>query len=165
VTVEERYAAAERSLDAARARRIRRTPVVLIGLIGALVLLVAVTAAIDLRRLQTPRGAALAWTSAATLGECRGYLALSRPVEPLTERRTDEQICRALRAATGDARARGAALRITPLQVRQDGRSAVVALRVRRGETSYDVRLHLVRQGAHWRVLRDQAACAAVGCP
>lgn len=165
MTIEERYAAAERTLDVARARRLRRTPAVLIALIGALVLLVAITAAIDLRRLQTPRGAALAWTEAATLGECRGYLALSRPVDVLSERRTDSQLCRALRAATADARTRGAALRITPLQVRQEGRTATVGVRVRKGGASYDVQLHLVREGPHWRVLRDEVACAAVGCP
>lgn len=164
MTVEERYAAAERSLDVQRARRLRRTPAVLIALVGGLVLLVAVTAAIDLHRLQTPRGAALAWTEAASLGECRGYLALSRPVDPLSERRTDAEICRALRARTADVRTRGVALRITPLRVRQGGRTASVDVRVRKGDASYDVHLSLVREGAKWRVLRDEVACAAVGC-
>lgn len=165
MTIEERYAAAERTLDVQRARRLRRTPLVLIGLIGALVLLVAITAAIDLRRLQTPRGAALAWTEAATLGECRGYLALSRPVDPLSERRTDDQLCRALRARTAEVRNRGVPVRIRPLRVQQGGRTATVDVRVAKGDATYDAHLSLVREGAKWRVLRDEVACAAVGCP
>jgi hypothetical protein len=165
VTIEQRYALAEQKLDVQKARRLRRTPGVLIAVLAGLVLLVGLTAAVDLRRLQTPRGAALAWISAATLGECRGYLTLSRPVDPLTERRTDDEICRALRARTADARNRGAGLSLSPLTVERSGRSAAVALRVKSATTSYDVRLALVREGATWRVLRDETTCAAVGCP
>ena len=162
MTIEERYAAAERTLDVQRARRLRRTPAVLVAVIGGLVLLVAITAAIDLRRLQTPRGAALAWTEAATLGECRGYLALSRPVDQ--ERRSDDQICRALRARTADVHNRAVPVRIRALRVTRDGRTAAVDVRVTKGDATYDAHLTLVRRGAKWRVLRDTVACGTVGC-
>src|SRR5206468_1137780 len=83
--------------DAQAARRIRRTPAVLIAITGVLVLLVAITAVIDLRRLHTPRGAALAWVEAATFGDCRAYLSLSRSVDGADTGRTDDEICVALR--------------------------------------------------------------------
>ena len=68
-----------------------------IGITALLILAVGVTAAVDLRRLHTPRGAALAWTEAATFGDCRAFLALSDPDDPTAERRTDDEICRSLR--------------------------------------------------------------------
>jgi len=50
-----------------------------LGTLLALTLAVGTIAAIDLRRLQTPRGTALAWTGAAVFGDCTAYLALSVP--------------------------------------------------------------------------------------
>ena len=163
-TTEERWAVAERTLDVGNARRIRRTPAVVIGIVALLTLAVGVTAATDLRRLQSPRGASLAWTEAAVFGDCRAYLALSRPVDPTTERRTDAEICRALRQRTEDARANSTRIEITPGLVERTGATATSYVQVARPGGEAEVQLHLVRDGDDWLVLRDEAACDAVGC-
>lgn len=163
-TQEQRWAAAERSLDVQYARRIRRTPRVVIAILAALSLAVGVTAAVDLRRLQTPRGAALAWTEAATFGNCRAFLALSRPAEPTAERRTDDEICRALRASTAQARSDATRIRIIPRWVEQRGRRAVAVIELRGPAGSRRLRLDLVRRGDDWLVVRSGAACGDGGC-
>jgi hypothetical protein len=128
------------------------------------VLAVAVTAAVDLRRLQTPRGAALAWTEAATFGSCRAFLALSRPDDPLADRRTDEEICRSLRAATAKARSDVTRISLKARSVVQHGGTAVVVIDVRGPDGSRSVRLDLVRRGDAWLVVRRAGACGDVGC-
>lgn len=165
MSIEQRYAEAEARLEAARARRVRRTPAVLVALIGVLVLACALVAAYDLRRLQTPRGAALAWTEAAVFGECTGYGRLSvaapdRPPDP----RGDAQRCADLRRATAAARAEQVSLAIRAGRAVRRGRSAQVPVTVVRRSGTRDVVLQLVRQGHGWAVVRDDAACAAVAC-
>lgn len=164
-TVDERYAQAEQKLEVGRARRVRRTPGVVIGILCLLTLAVGVTAATDLRRLQSPRGASLAWTESAVFGDCRAFVALSRPVDVTTERRSEAQLCRALRTRTEDARASSTRIRITALRVEESGRTATSVVRVVRPQATVDARLQLVREGDDWLVLRDASACDAVGCP
>ncbi|MCA1722467.1 MAG: hypothetical protein LC779_15695 [Actinobacteria bacterium] len=164
-TLEERYRRAEQKLEVGKVRRVRRTPAVVVGIIGALTLAVGLTAATDLRRLQSPRGASLAWTESAVFGDCRAFVALSRPVDPTTERRTESQLCRALRTRTADARASSTRIRITGLRVQQQNDTATAVVRVVRPNGAVDARLSLVREGDDWRVLRDATACDAVGCP
>jgi hypothetical protein len=164
-TTEERWARAELTLATGNAQRVRRTPAVVIGILAFLVLAVGLTAATDLRRLQSPRGASLAWTESAVFGDCRAFLALSRPVDPVSERRTDSEICRALRRGTQDARANSTRIDIRSGRVEQHGARARSSVEVRRPEGTVDVQLNLVRRGDDWLVLRDEAACAAIGCP
>lgn len=164
MTLEQRYAAAERKLDVARSRGIRRAPSVLIGVTAALVLAVGVTAVIDLRRLQSPRGAALAWTEAAVFGNCPAYLSLSRPVDPLSERRTDDELCRDLRRATAKARTNANRIELLVGPADERDRTATVVVEVRGPDGTATGRLSLVRRGAHWLVLRDGQACTGVGC-
>lgn len=159
-TQEERWKVAERSLDVQTARRVRRTPGVVIGIIGLLVLAVGVTAAVDLRRLQTPRGAALAWTEAATFGDCRAFLSLS--TADVGDRRTDDDVCRTLRAATATARSEASRTRVIARSVRQQGRSAVAVMAVQVPAGTTVGTLRLVRRGHAWRVLRgpcDDLSC------
>ena len=163
-TQEERWALAERALDVQAARRIRRTPGVVIGIVGLLVLAVGVTAAVDLRRLQTPRGAALAWVEAATFGDCRGFLALSVPRDPTAEARTDADICHALRSATADTRSHASRVTLTARTVRQRGRTASVGIDVRAPDGVRQVTVDLVQRGGHWLVLRNAGACGATAC-
>lgn len=160
-TQEQRWSTAERSLDVQSARRIRRTPGVVLAILALLTLAVGVTAAVDLRRLQTPRGAALAWTEAATFGNCRAFLALSRPADPTGERRTDDEICRALRASSAQARSDVTRIRITPRSVDQRGPRAVAVIEVRGPDGSRRLRLDLVRRGDDWLVVRSDAACGS----
>jgi len=163
-TQEQRWATAERTLDVQAARRIRRTPGVVIAILLLLTLAVGVTAAVDLRRLQTPRGAALAWTEAATFGNCRAFLALSRPDDPTAERRTDDEICRALRASTAEARRDVTRIAITSRSVEQRGRTAIAVIAVRGPDGTRELRLDLVHRGDDWLVVRRAGACGDVAC-
>lgn len=163
-TQEERWARAELTLDVQAERRIRRTPAVVIGITALLVLAVAVTAAIDLRRLQTPRGAALAWAEAATFGDCRGFLALSVVDEPTNDRRTDDEICSSLRRSTETARANSTRITLTARSVVQAGRRAVVRVETRGPDGTREVPLSLTRRGSDWLVIRQAGACGDVAC-
>lgn len=163
-TQEQRWATAELTIGVHDAKRIRRTPGVLIGVTGLLVLAVGATAAVDLRRLQTPRGAALAWTEAAVFGDCRAFLALSRVTDPAAERRNDDEICRDLRAATAQARANSTRIDLRPRSVDQRGRTAVVTIDVRGPDGTSAATVRLVHRGDDWLAVRRPGACAAVGC-
>jgi hypothetical protein len=163
-TQEERWARAELTLDVQAARRVRRTPGVVIGILALLVLSVGITAAVDLRRLQTPRGAALAWTEAATFGDCRAFLALSVVDQPTAERRTDDETCRALRSSTQQARIDSTRITLNALSVVQTGRHAVVRVEVRGPDGMREVPLTMVKRGADWLVIRAAGACGDVPC-
>ncbi|MGB8652785.1 MAG: hypothetical protein WCD35_19225 [Mycobacteriales bacterium] len=159
---EDRYAEAEAAEELRRRAKARRQAWILIALIDALVVAVALTASVDLRRLQTPGGTALRWVQAAVFGECDPYLTYSVPDQP--EERSRDQLCRDLRAATQQARAESAriGLRLGPVVRNAQGAQAQVLL-TRRDVTSR-LSLHLVRRGGHWRVLRDAYTCQSVGC-
>jgi hypothetical protein len=161
-TVEERWAAAELTLEGGRRKRVRRTPGVVVGITGLLVLAVAVTAAVDLRRLQTPRGASLAWAEAAVFGNCRAYLALSEPVTP--EKRSDDDVCEALAVKTKDARDEPERFDVEAGVVEQAGRTAKVAVTIRRPDGTAQTELDLVRRGDDWLVLLDDGVCREIGC-
>jgi hypothetical protein len=163
-TQEERWARAELTLDVQADKRIRRTPGVVIGITALLVIAVGVTAAVDLRRLQTPRGAALAWSEAATFGDCRGFLALSVVDEPTAETRTDDQICRALRRSTESARANSTRITLTARRVVQSGRRAVVTIELREPSGTRTVPLSMLKRGSDWLVIRAAGACGDVAC-
>lgn len=157
-----RYAELERSLEPQRARSIARGPIGLIGVMVVLSLAVGTVAAVDLRRLQTPRGTALAWTGATVFGDCTAYdrLSLARDDD-----RTDDQLCRDLRAGTQDARENASTIGIDVVSVEQRGREATVVVEVRRGDDEQTVPLELRRKGDGWGVLLTDEVCEAVGCP
>ena len=163
-TQEQRWATAERTLDVQAARRMRRTPGLVIGILALLVLAVGVTAAVDLNRLHTPRGAALAWTEAATFGNCHAFLALSRPSDPIADARTDDEICRSLRAATAANRNDVTRISISARSVERHGRTAVVVIEVRGPDGARTVQLQLVHRGDEWLVVRAAGACGDVAC-
>lgn len=156
--LERRYAELERSLEPQRARSIARGPIGLIGVCLVLSLAVGTVAAIDIRRLQTPRGAALGWTSAAVFGDCESYRRLSS-VEDF-----DERTCRELRESTQEAREQAATIGIDVLAVEQRGREATVRVEVRRGEDAEQVDLPLRRKGDGWAVELTDEVCDVVGC-
>ena len=160
------YARAEVRLDAYYAKRRRRGPEVLLGTLIALTLAVGLVVAVDLRRLQTPRGTALAWTGAAVFGDCNNYLRLSvvDPEARLADRRPEAAVCRDLRSQTETARENAARTGIDVLAVEQDGREAVVTVEVRRPDETESVDVPLVRQGDGWDVVRTAEVCLVVGC-
>lgn len=156
-TQELRWAVAERTLDLEAARRVRRTPGVVVGITGLLVLAVGVTAAVDLQRLKTPRGAALAWSQAAAFGDCRAYRVLSTPAPGRS--------CRELRDATAAARARPSDIALRATSVRAYGATADVTIEVRDPTGTRVVALHLVRRHGDWLVRTPSGGCPALRCP
>jgi hypothetical protein len=159
--LERRYAELERALEPQRARSIARGPIGLIGVCVVLCLAVGTVAAVDLRRLQTPRGTALAWTGAAVFGDCTAYERLSVG----ERRRTGAAFCRDLRERTEPARETGGRIGIDVLSVEQRGREATVQVRVRRPEGTRSVDLPLRRKGDGWAVVLTDQVCVAVNCP
>ncbi len=165
--VSERQLAGERKNERRTARQVRRTPAVVLGLVVVLTLGVGVTAAIDLRRLDTPEGAAQAWVQATLIGDCNRYLLLSvaATTEP-EDGRTTAGLCQDLlessRAGLQDAvRTR---VQVTGDIVREGSVARVVVKLQREGTTAVSRRLLLSRQ-ERWRVVRDAEACGLVSCP
>ena len=163
--VSERQLAGERRNEERTARQVRRTPFVVLGLTCVLTLAVGVTAVIDLRRLDSPEGAAQAWVQSVIVGDCKRYALLSQ--QPADETRDEDALCAAVRdgaeqrIADGEARVR---VRV-PDRAEREGPIArvVVELQVD-GEAVESERL-LLRDTDRWRVVVDDAACDLVDCP
>ena len=160
------YAQAERKLEGDRARTVSRGPVTLVAVLVALSLAVGVTAAVDLRRLKTPLGTALGWTGAAVFGDCEAYLRLSEP-DPAgdAETRTDEQVCRDLRARTAQDREAPAQIGIRGEAGAVRGDRAEVPVTITRPDGERSLVLPLQRRDGAWRVVRTEEVCRVVGCP
>ena len=158
--LEARYAELEAADEAKRRARLRRQPLILIGLVGALTLGVGVVASVDLRRLQTPQGVALRWTQAATFGDCGDYLHYSTGPLGAPER----DLCRSLRASTAEARRDNVQIGLAVKSVTVRGSHAQVVLTVTRQDDVRLVQLDLRRDRGRWRVVRDEAACAVFEC-
>lgn len=163
--LEQAYARAEEKLDGYYATRRRRGPPILLGTLLALTLAVGLVAAVDLRRLQTPSGTALAWTGATVFGDCTAFLDLSTPDAAAPDRRTDDELCAALRQRSSVNRDTAAQIAIDLQEVRQVGAEATAVLSVRRPGRSDDVTLTMRRRGGGWVVVRTPGACLALGCP
>lgn len=164
--LEQAYARAEDKLDVYYAKRRRRGPPILLGTTLALTLAVGTVAAVDLRRLQTPTGTALAWTGAAIFGDCTAYQALSvpDPEAPRPDRRTDDELCLDLRRQTASNRDGAAQIGIDVLDMSRRGSDATALLSVRRPEGEDQIELTMRRHGDGWAVVRTPELCLAVGC-
>lgn len=159
------FAHAERNLESQRLRTIARGPVGLIGVLVVLCLAVGVVAAIDLRNLQTPRGTALAWTSAVVFGDCTAYERLSVPPDGAGDVRSDEEVCADLRRSTQEARDGSSAIGVEVLAVDERAEDARVDVRVTRPEGEEELELQLRPGGDGWVVVRSYEVCLQVGCP
>ena len=160
----ERYAALEAEAAEKRRAKARRQPLLLIGLTNALVLAVGATAAIDLRRLQTPEGTALAWTQAATFGVCDDYLGLSVADPSLPDRRSRDDLCDDLRTGTAEDRELSSEIGLRLGTVTETGNRAEVSLVLTRDDVDKALLVRLVRGEDGWRVIRDSVTCGSVGC-
>lgn len=158
---EQRYRRQERDGERRRAATVRRGPVGLIAVCLLVALGVGFTAAVDLRRLQTPRGTALAWTGALLFGDCTAYDRLTaRPAGAADQR------CRALRQASRAARDTPAKVAFDVLGLQQDGPRALVRMRVREPDRpAVEVPLRLERRDGRWRVDADAGTCLLLPCP
>jgi hypothetical protein len=154
---ERAYARLEAQHESRRAATARRGPVSLIAVCLGVALVVGVTAAVDLRRLRTPEGTAVAWTGAAVFGDCTAY-------RELVAGGLDEGGCRELRQATEEARERPD-VEISARSSRVRGDRAEVALEVVRDGLPQRLAVPLVREDGRWRVAPDDALCAVVTCP
>ena len=159
--LEARYAELEARADEKRRARMRRQPLLLIGLVGALVLAIGVVSSVDLRRLRTPQGVALRWAQAAIFGDCDDYLRFS--TGPDDRPRLD--VCRDLRAMTEEARQHNVEIGLVVRQVTTRGSTAVVLLDVTRKDDVRHAQLDERRSGGRWLVVRDATSCAVVLCP
>jgi hypothetical protein len=165
VTPEERreqlYRREEEELARRRSATVRRGPIglVAVGLVVALV--VGITAAVDLRRLTTPRGTALAWTGALLFGDCAAYDRLTAGLTGPARTR-----CTALRSASEAARDRPSDVDFSIVRVEQTGPVATVVVRTRvLDRPAVDVPLPLHRTGGRWRVQPTGATCVQLPCP
>jgi hypothetical protein len=158
---EQLYRREEEELGRRRSASVRRGPIGLIA-VGLLVaLLVGVTAAVDLRRLTTPRGTALAWTGALLFGDCAAYDRLTDGLTGSARTR-----CAALREASSAARERPSDVDFSVVRVEQAGPVATVVVRARMlGRPAVDVPLPVLRGGGRWRVQPTGATCAQLPCP
>lgn len=160
--VERLYTESEVSLVGLNARRVRRGPETLIGVLLGVCLAVGVVASIDLRRLNSPAGAAQTWTGAAVFGDCAAYESLST-ADP-ADRRSEVDRCRDLRARTAPNRQGAPGIEIEVLTVDRTGDRATVRVQVaQRGEVLV-VPLPLARLDGHWSVGLTDEVCQAVGC-
>jgi hypothetical protein len=150
--------------DPALLRRARRQRVLLLVVINALVLAIGVVASIDLRRLATPGGTALRWVQSAVFGDCGDYLGFSVADPSAAETRSPDELCRDLRQATAQARADQLRIGLRLGPVTRMGQRALAHITLTRAGKDTTVTVHLVRRHDHWRVLRDAATCASVGC-
>lgn len=164
--VEERYRRLEAEAEEARRRKLRRQPLILIGLVNVLILLTAVTVTVDLRRLQTPGGTSLAWVQAAVFGDCEKYRAYSvaDPASAAPDRRTTQERCRDLRASTARARADSIRVRLTLAGVSRSGDDARAVVLLTQDKQEKRLSLRLVRRGGRWRVVRDAEVCGQLVC-
>lgn len=160
------YARQEERLDEVNAARVRRGPVSLVVVLLGVSLVVGITAAIDLRRLATPQGAALAWTSAALFGDCTAYrrLSLPDPQALVPDTRTEAELCAALQQRTADARSRPTQYGVTAGEAVEAGDTATVPIGLATPDGKQVVSVPLVREGDEWRVLRTRSICVVVGC-
>jgi hypothetical protein len=164
-----RFAQLETSLEPQRQRSVARGPIGLIAVLAVLCLAVGLVAAVDLRRLQTPEGTALAWTGATVFGDCTAFERRSVPVPGRPDPRSAEQRCADLQEQTQPAREQSASYSIEVLSVQERERAATVRVRVGRpAGTRTETRtvdLLLEQRDEGWVVLRTAEACRAVRCP
>ena len=159
--IEERWRESERQMYAERAAKAARGRIITLAVLNLLLLAVGVITAIDLRRLNTPEGAALAWTEAALFGECRGYERLSLPDYP------DEgegARCRTLFVQAAPTRDVASTIAINPRGSQVAGETATVTVEVASPTRTVRPALSLRKEGDRWKVVRDPQTCAAVRC-
>ena len=158
---EELYRREEQELAGRRSASLRRGPIGLVAVGVVVALVVGITAAVDLRRLASPRGTALAWTGALLFGDCAAYDRLTAGLSGSARTR-----CQALRDASEAARDRPADVDFSVVRVEQSGASTAVVVRAKvLDRPAVDVPLPLRRSGGRWRVQPTDATCAELPCP
>jgi hypothetical protein len=163
-TLEDRYGEAEAAEEARRRAKLRRQPIILLLVVNTLLLGTALTAMVDLRRLQTPGGTALTWTQAAVFGVCDDYLHYSVADVSRPDERTPDELCRDLRASTAQARTDSLKIGLRLSRVRLQDHGAEVDIVLTRSSQPVRVALRLLKIDGRWRVVRDQDTCASIGC-
>lgn len=161
--IERLYAEAERKNEVRKAATVRRGPISLVAVGLGVALVGGVVAAVDLRRLQTAEGTAMAWTGAAVFGECTTFRRLS----VLPDDRDDDADCRELLRRSEAARARPGDVEVEVLAAwdAQERAGAEVRVRLPDGRDER-VPLSMVRRdGGGWAVQLTDETCDLVPCP
>lgn len=161
---ERRYAEAERGLDGYYAKRRRRGPPTLLATLIVLTLAVAVVVAVDMHRLQTPRGAAQNWVGATVFGNCEAFEKRSVAGPDIADPRTPQQRCDALVAASEPNRRANASVTIDVTRVVQKGDAATADVRVRFPGGPVATTLMLRRDSPGWIVVRTAETCRVLRC-
>ena len=159
--IEERWRESERQMYAERAAKAARGRIITLAVLELLLLAVGIITVIDLRRLNTPEGAALAWTEAALFGECRGYSRLSLPEPP---EQGEDARCRELFEQATAARDEASMIAINLRGSQIVGQTARVTVEVTGPTRTVQPTLKLRRQDDQWKVIRDEVACSAIRC-
>ena len=150
--------------DPVAAQKARRQRVLLLVLVNVLVLGSALVTAVDLRRLRTPGGTALRWVEAAVFGVCSDYLDFSVADSDAPDARSRKDVCDDLTASTKEARTQSHTIGLRLGPVSERGATATAQVTLTRAGRDAQLQIHLVRRDGRWRVLRDAATCASVGC-
>ena len=156
--IERLYARAEQKNEVRKAATVRRGPTSLIAVCLGVALVVGITAAVDLRRLQSPRGTSLAWVSAAVFGDCIAY-------RELASTELDDADCLALRERTEDARDDPDEVVVEVVEVAEEDDRARSVVRVRTGDREERAEIALRRRGGDWIVQPGDDVCQVVYCP
>ena len=162
--LEQRYRELEKRKEVPLEVRVRRGQVGLLLALLLAVLLAGITAAVDLRRLQTPLGTAQRWTEATVFGDCSGHLSLSVRAPGDDDPRVPDEVCEALRRRSLVARTEITRTRVDVRLLSQAGDRAEAQAVVTRPAGQVRTLVRLRRSDGGWRVVRDDAACR-VGCP
>jgi hypothetical protein len=161
--LEQRYRELEGRKEVPLSTRVRRGQVGLLLALLLSVLLAGVTAAVDLRRLQTPLGTAQAWSEATVFGDCDRHLALSVRAPGDDDSRVPDELCQALRRRSLDARTTVPGTSVQARLLSREGSTALAEAVVRRPAGRTVARVPLRRQDDGWVVVRDDEACS-IGC-
>ena len=87
---------------------------------------------------------------------------MADPTRP--DSRSRDELCADLRASTADERNEQLRIGLRLGRVTQRGDRADVQVVLTRHDVATPVRMHLVRTGGRWTVLRDAVTCGSVGC-
>ena len=156
--IERLYARAEQKNEVRKAATVSRGPTSLVAVCLGVALVVGITAAVDLRRLQSPRGTSMAWVSAAVFGDCTAYRELSS-----TE--LDDAQCLELRERTEEQREDPQDVDIAVLEAADEGDRARSVVQVVIDEREERVELALRKRGGDWLVQTDGPVCEVLYCP
>lgn len=157
-----RQLAGEQRNEARKQRAIQRTPAVVVGLLALLTLVFGISAAVDLRRLDSPEGTTRAWVQAALDADCTRYAELSVAPDGQREISADQcaLVAAAVRGLTGPV-----SITISGVVLLPDQAATADVMVTAPGGAQRASRIQLSRASGAWLVVRTPSTCALLTCP